>query len=140
MDDLDESRPLPASGRAARPRTRHVMKRVTIDMLRAHLLVASLTAAATEALLCIALPVLPVPDAFFASASFRLFALALIIGGVVIAREFAEVAFEVAVRRDYAIRAAVGASPAVIAANCPRRWLVVLHLRLTGQPFVLAGH
>ncbi|NUY35208.1 hypothetical protein F0160_32690 [Paraburkholderia sp. JPY303] len=116
------------------------MKRVTIDMLRAHLLVASLTAAGTEALLCIALPVVPVSDAFFASASFRLFALGLIIGGVVIAREFSEVAFELAVRRDYAIRAARGARPAVVSANCPRRWLVVLHLRLTGQPFVLAEH
>ncbi|WP_233849169.1 hypothetical protein [Paraburkholderia sp. HD33-4] len=116
------------------------MKRVTIDMLRAHLLVASLTAAGTEALLCTALPVLPVSDAFFTAVSFRLFALALIIGGLVIAREFAGVAVEGAVRRDYAIRAAGGAWPAVIAANCPRRWLVVLHLRLTGQPFVLAGH
>jgi hypothetical protein len=32
------------------------MKPVTIDMLRAHLLVASLTAAGAEALLCTALP------------------------------------------------------------------------------------
>ncbi|HEX3378958.1 MAG TPA: hypothetical protein VHU21_04025 [Paraburkholderia sp.] len=115
------------------------MKPVTIDMLRAHLLVASLTAVGTEALLCIALPVLPVSDAFFASASFRLFALALIVGGVVIAREFAEVAFEVAVRRDHAVRAVLE-WPAAIASNCPRRWLVVLHLRLAGQPFVLVGH
>jgi hypothetical protein len=116
------------------------MKPVIIDMLRAHLLVASVTAAGTEALLGIALPVLPVSDAFFASVSFRLVALAVIVGGVVIAREFAQAAFELAVRRDFAIRAARGARPAVIAVNCPRRWLVVLHLRLTGQPFVLAEH
>ena len=115
------------------------MKRVTIDMLRAHLLVASLTAVVAEALLCIALPVLPVSEAFFVSTSFRLIALAVIVAGVVIAREFAEVAFEVAVRREHAIRA-VREWPAAIAANCPRRWLVVLHLRLTGQPFVLAEH
>ncbi|APA84691.1 hypothetical protein BJG93_04285 [Paraburkholderia sprentiae WSM5005] len=115
------------------------MKPVTIDMLRAHLLVASVTAAAAEALLGITLLVLPVPGSFIASASFRLFALALIVGGVIIAREFAAVAFEVAVRRDY-VTCAVREWPAAIASNCPRRWLVVLHLRLTGQPFVLAGH
>jgi hypothetical protein len=115
------------------------MKPVTIDMLRAHLLVASVTAALAEALLCLALLVLPVSDAFFASTSFRLFALAVIVGGVVIAREFAEFAYEVAVRRDYAIRA-VSEWPAAIASNCPHRWLVLLHLRLTGQPFVLAEH
>ncbi|MCC8404830.1 hypothetical protein LJ655_23650 [Paraburkholderia sp. MMS20-SJTN17] len=45
------------------------MKRVTIDMLRAHLLVASVTAAGAEALLCVALPV---SGAFFGSASFVL--------------------------------------------------------------------
>ncbi|WP_233801668.1 hypothetical protein [Paraburkholderia sp. HP33-1] len=116
------------------------MKRVTIDMLRAHLLVASLTAVGAEALLCVALPVLPVSESFFGSTSFRMFALVLIVGSVVVAREFAQVAFEFAVRRDYAIRAVRDAWPAVIAANCPRRWLVVLHLRLTGQPFVLAEH
>jgi hypothetical protein len=116
------------------------MKPVTIDMLRAHLLVASLTAAGTEALLCIALPVLPVSDAFFASASFRLFVIALMVGGVVIAREFSQVAFEFAVRRNFAFRAVREAWPVAIAANCPRRWLVVLHLRLTAQPFVLAEH
>ncbi|MFT4070103.1 hypothetical protein [Paraburkholderia sp.] len=116
------------------------MKPATIDMLRAHLLVASLTAAGIEALLCIAWPVLPVSRAFFASTSFRLFALALIVGGVLVAREFAHAAFELAVQRHHAIPAASGAWQVAAAAECPRRWLVVLHLRLTGQPFVLSGH
>ncbi|MBN3846531.1 hypothetical protein G3N58_06745 [Paraburkholderia sp. Ac-20342] len=115
------------------------MKPATIDMLRAHLLVASVTAMGADTLLCVTLPMLPVSHTFFASMSFRLFALALIVGGVVVAREFAQVAFEFAVKHDYAT-AGGHVSPVAIAAGCPRRWLVVLHLRLTGQAFVLAGH
>jgi hypothetical protein len=116
------------------------MKPATIDMLRAHLLVASLTAAGTEALLCIALPMLPISQAFFSSTSFRLFALALIVGGVVVAREFAHAAFDLAVKRHHAIPADAGTWQVAAATDCPRHWLVVLHLRLTGQSFVLVGH
>ncbi|OLL30801.1 hypothetical protein BTH42_15065 [Burkholderia sp. SRS-W-2-2016] len=120
------------------------MKPVTVDMLRAHLLVASLTAALAELLLCVALPLLPVSENFFASMPFRLGALALIVGGVFAAREFAQLAFDFAVRRAYAEPAApaergASTSTVALAADCPQRWLVVLHLRLTGQAFVLAG-
>jgi hypothetical protein len=116
------------------------MKPATIDMLRAHLLVASLTAVGIEVLLCIALPLLPISPSFFTSTSFRLFALAAIVGGVVVAREFAHAEFERAVRRHHAIPAHTGAWQVAAATECPRHWLVVLHLRLTGQPFVLAAH
>jgi len=116
------------------------MKPATVDMLRAHLLVASVTAMGADMLLCVTLPMLPVSPAFFASIPFRLFALALIVGGVVVAREFAQVAFEFAVKHDYAAATGRHPAPVAIAADCPRRWLVVLHLRLTGQAFVLAGH
>jgi len=116
------------------------MKPATIDMLRAHLLIASLTAAGAEALLCIALPVLPISQAFFSSTPFRLFALTLIISGVVVAREFAHAAFERAVKCHQAIPADAGAWQLAAAADCPWHWLVVLHLRLTGQPFVLTAH
>ncbi|MGF6967657.1 hypothetical protein OKW43_004685 [Paraburkholderia sp. WC7.3g] len=34
----------------------------------------------------------------------------------------------------------VASVTAAVASNCPLRWRVVLHLRLTGQSFVLAGH
>ncbi|SMG20821.1 hypothetical protein [Paraburkholderia susongensis] len=116
------------------------MKPVTVDMLRAHLLVASLTAVGADMLLCVALSVLPVSQAFFASTSFRLFALAVIVGGVVVAREFAQAAFELAVKRNGAFLAGPGLRPVAVVADCPRRWLVVLHLRLTGQPFVLVEY
>lgn len=118
------------------------MKTVTVDMLRAHLLVASLTAMGTEALVCVALLVLPVSQEFFGSTSFRLFALVVIVGGVITAREFAQAAFESAVEKHHTMPVNRAAWPVEFAvdADCPRRWLVILHLRLTGKPFVLAGH
>jgi hypothetical protein len=118
------------------------MKTVTVDMLRAHLLVASLTAVGAEVLVCVALLILPVSQAFFGSASFRLFAMALIVGGVITAREFAQAAFESAIEQHHAMPLRRSAWPDAFAvrADCPRRWLVVLHLRLTGKPFELAGH
>jgi Na+/serine symporter len=120
----------------------HVMKPVTVDMLRAHLLVASLTAAGAEAVLCVALLVLPMSQHFFGSMSFRLLSVAVIAGGVIVAREFAQAAFAFAVARHYATAVNRSAWPVEfeVAPDCPRRWLVILHLRLTGKPFVLAGH
>lgn len=118
------------------------MKPVTVDMLRAHLLVASLTAVGTEAVVCIALLALPVSQQFFDSTSFRLLAIALIVGGVIVAREFAQAAFAIAVDRHHAQAVNRSALPVEFAVtpDCPRRWLVILHLRLAGKPFVLAGH
>ena len=113
------------------------MRPVTVDMLRAHLLVASLTAAGAQAVLCIALLLEPVPEQFFASAPFRLLAIVVMIGGVIATREFAHAAFQIAVKRRHTMS---GASAVQVAPDCPRRWLVILHLRLTGRPFVLAAH
>ncbi|KAA1012020.1 hypothetical protein FVF58_12940 [Paraburkholderia panacisoli] len=113
------------------------MKPATADMLRAHLLVASLTAAGAEAVVCIALLVSPVSQQFFVTMPFRLLAIAVIVGGVIVTREFAQAAFEFSVKSHPTMRAA---SPVEVTADCPRRWLVILHLRLTGRSFVLAGH
>jgi hypothetical protein len=119
-----------------------VMKTVTVDMLRAHLLVASLTAVGAEALVCIALLVLRVPQHFFGSTSFRLFAIVVILGGVIAAREFAQAAFDSAIEKHHATPVNRSAWPVEFAvdADCPRHWLVVLHLRLTGKPFVLRDY
>jgi hypothetical protein len=116
------------------------MKPPTVDMLRAHLQVASLTAVGAEALVCVALLVLPVSQHFFGSASFRLIAIAVITGGVIVTRELARAAFELAVASCHANAANGSVRPFafVVARNCPRRWLVVLHLRMSGKPFVLA--
>ncbi|MFM0502155.1 hypothetical protein [Paraburkholderia caffeinilytica] len=113
------------------------MNPVTTDMLRAHLMAASLTAMATEVLVLMALLVLPVSQQVFSSPAFQFLALALIASGVIVMRQFALVAFNLAIQGHYARFA--GRS-VLVEANCPRRGLVVLHLRFTGKPFVLAGH
>lgn len=113
------------------------MKPVTTDMLRAHLMAASLTAMGTEALALLALLVLRVPQQVFISTGFQALALALIVSGVIVMRHFAQAAFELAIQGQYATSAD---RPVLIGADCPRRWFVVLHLRFTGKPFVLAGH
>ncbi|MFL9953851.1 hypothetical protein PQR21_17335 [Paraburkholderia nemoris] len=113
------------------------MKPVTTDMLRAHLMAASLTAMGTEALALLALLVLPVSQQVFSSTGFQSLALALIVSGVIVMRQFAQAAFDLAIQGHYATPAGW---PVLIEADCPRRWFVVLHLRFTGKPFVLAGH
>ncbi|RDJ99038.1 hypothetical protein [Paraburkholderia lacunae] len=116
------------------------MKPVTVDMLRAHLMAASLTAMCAEALASLALLVLPISPHAFSSTPFRLFALGSIIGGVVAMRYFAQVSFGLAIRSRHASSRGWTARPVSVAASCPRRWLVILHLRFTGRPFVLAEH
>lgn len=116
------------------------MKPATVDMLRAHLLVASLTAMGAEVLACLALLVLPVSQSAFSSTPFRLLAVAVILSGVIVTRQFAHAAFELALQGHFATVANRRSRPVAIAVDCPRRWLVILHLRLTGRAFVLAGH
>jgi hypothetical protein len=113
------------------------MKPVTIDMLRAHLMAASLTAMAAEVLLGLALLVSPVSEPVFTSTRFRMLATAAIVGGVVVIRQFARIAFAMAVRSSHATPGVCIAGPVWVAADCPWRSLVILHLRFTGKPFVL---
>ncbi|ASV99229.1 hypothetical protein [Paraburkholderia aromaticivorans] len=116
------------------------MKPVTVDMLRAHLMVASLTAMGAEVLVCLGLLLLPVSRYAFGSTSFRLLAVAVIVSGVIVTRHVAHLAFEFALRGHYASGGGRPAQSVAIASNCPRRWLVILHLRLAGRPFELAEH
>jgi hypothetical protein len=115
------------------------MKPVTVDMLRAHLMVASLTAMGAEALMLLVLLVLPIPPQTASSTLFRLLALAVIMSGVIVMRQLAHAAFDLALQSHHAAPENWPTRSVSIAANCPRRWLVILHLRFTGRPFVLAG-
>jgi hypothetical protein len=133
---VPQTAPLHVAVRFFRPRD-HAMKPLTVDMLRAHLMAASLTAMGTEALALLALLVLPISQQLFSSTSFQLLALALIVSGVLVMRQIAQAAFDLAIQGRYATRAG---RPVLIEADCPQRWFVVLHLRFTGKPFVLAGH
>lgn len=122
-----------------RPRN-EAMKPATVDMLRAHLMVASLTALAADVLACVTVAALPGTQHLFVSAAFRFAALAMVAGGVIVARQVAQAAFHLAVADRYANVAGLYARPVAVAPDCPRLWLVILHLRLTGTPFVLRGH
>ncbi|MFL6637846.1 MAG: hypothetical protein ACJ8HC_05060 [Paraburkholderia graminis] len=114
------------------------MKPVTADMLRAHLMVASLTAVAADLLACVTVFVDPGAEHLFVSAAFRLSSIAVMAGGVMVARQFAQAAFRAAVADRHASVASLCSRPIDLAPDCPRLWLVVLHLRLTGKPFVLS--
>ncbi|WP_176058406.1 hypothetical protein [Paraburkholderia sp. BCC1876] len=120
------------------------MKPLTVDMLRAHLIVASFTALCAQLLACVALLLLPVSQQLFSSTPFRLLAVAAIVSGVIVTREFAQAAFDSALQSrhvtSHEAHAHAHARCVAIAADCPQCWLVVLHLRLTGRPFVLAAH
>ncbi|CAB3710190.1 hypothetical protein [Paraburkholderia rhynchosiae] len=120
------------------------MKPVTVDMLRAHLMVASLTALAADVLACATALLVPGAQYLFVSAAFRLIALAVMASGVIVTRQFAHAAFELAVEgRHVSVAGRIAgeyARPVALASNCPRLWLVILHLRLTGKPFILTVH
>lgn len=117
------------------------MKPNHLDKLRAHLLAASFTAMGVEVLGYLALLVLPVPQGAVRATSLRLLAVVIIVAGVIAIRQFARVAFDLAIRSRHAVplpALAPGRQSVEIALDCPRRWLVIIHLRLTGTPFDLA--
>ncbi|MEC5409092.1 hypothetical protein VOM14_26425 [Paraburkholderia sp. MPAMCS5] len=116
------------------------MKPATVDMLRAHLMVASLTALAADVLACVTVAVVPGAQHPFVSSTFRLIALAFMASGVIVTRQAAHAAFHLAVEKCHASAASLYSWPVAVASDCLRRWLVILHLRLTGKPFMAGVH
>ncbi|HEX7937150.1 MAG TPA: hypothetical protein VF573_29300 [Paraburkholderia sp.] len=116
------------------------MKPATVDMLRAHLMVASLTALAADVLACVTVAVVPGAQHLFVSSTFCLIALALMASGVIVTHQVAHAAFHLAVEERHASAASLHSRLVAVAADCPRRWLVILHLRLTGKPFIAGVH
>lgn len=116
------------------------MKPVTVDMLRAHLMAASLAAMGAEIVLLTVLLVLPISEETFSSTPFRLIAIAVIVSGVIVIRRLAHSAFVRAMQRRYVVTNIAPSRPVRVTTRCPRRGLVILHLRLTGKPFVLVSH
>lgn len=115
------------------------MKPVTVDMLRAHLMAASMTAIAIEFLALIALLTLPVSQEALSSTPSRLVAIIVTISGVMAIRHRARVAFDLAVQRHHVVPCVSSSQKVLVTTTCPRGWLVVLHLRFTGRPFSLAS-
>jgi hypothetical protein len=114
------------------------MKAVTVDMLRANLMAASVTAIGAEAIAFLALVMTPVSQQTLSSRPFRLLAIATIIIGVIVIRRVARVAFDLAIARHHVTPYMSNSWPMLVLTDCPWRWLVILHLRLRGRPFALA--
>jgi hypothetical protein len=114
------------------------MKPVTVDMLRAHLMTASLMAMILEAVALTSLFVFHVSEGTIRSTTFRLLAIAVIVGGVLVTRRLACLAYKVAVKNRHAICRGQRTLLVSVLPDCPRRPLVILHLRLTGIPFELS--
>lgn len=112
------------------------MKPSIVEMLRAHLLAASLAAACMDASAVAAIVLFHVPGAVFESRGFRLGAVGAVALGTFAVRRLASHAFRRAVRHAHAWPA-TGTWPARVSRACPSMPLVVLHLRLTGKPYAL---
>lgn len=115
------------------------MKAATVDMLRAHLTVASVTAAGGGLVALLALATTPVSQQTLSSPPFQLLALAVIVCGVFVIRHVGRIAFDLAVERRQVTPCMSPTGLTFVLTNFPWRWLVILHLRLRGRPFLLAG-
>jgi hypothetical protein len=112
------------------------MKQTTIDMLRVHLMAASLCAVCIEVGMVIA-HLFGVADHSFQNLWFRLAGLAFIVCCVTAVRCIAHLAFDKALKRDYASGARVPCELVRVSVKCPWLALVVLHLRFTSKPYAL---
>ncbi len=115
-----------------------IVKSVTVDMLRAHLLMAALAAMVVQVAALASLLLLGISESVFDSAAFRVSCVLVIVVGILAARHIAHFAFGGAVKSGHAVCCDQRTRRISVASDCPRRHLVILHLRLTGIPFELA--
>ncbi|MGF6778865.1 hypothetical protein [Paraburkholderia sp. GAS334] len=115
------------------------MKPVTVDMLRAHLITASLAAMCIQVILLLSLPLFDVSESSLESLPFRLAAMVSIVCGVALTRQIASMSFSRALQSHHATFRTPASKGAMVsvASNCPLRELVILHLRFSGRSFEL---
>lgn len=116
----------------------YIVKFVTVDMLRAHLLTAAFTAMVVQVASLASLLLFGVAESVFDSSAFRASCVLAIIAGTLVARRVAHVAFSGAMKSHHATCCNRPMKCISVASDCPRRLLVILHLRLSGIPFELA--
>jgi 4-amino-4-deoxy-L-arabinose transferase-like glycosyltransferase len=105
----------------------------TIERWRAYLLVASFAAAVIQVAAIFAILVLRVPQDDFASPLFRMSVIALVACSVAVVRQLAQLAFRDALASRH-VRLVGGRQRAVaLSAHCPRKILVILHVRFNRQ-------
>jgi hypothetical protein len=111
------------------------MKPPLIEQLRAYLQLAALSAILIQAVVFIAIVVLQVPQAVFTSALFRIGAALAIAVSVYAMRGLARDAFRDALASRHARLVGWQRRTVALGPECPRRLLVLLHVRLNRHTF-----
>jgi len=112
------------------------MSRITVEMLRAYLVTASLLAMGMDGTIVIVALVVHVPDAVFEGSMFRLVALTMLVACTVAVKVRAMHAFRRAVKGRTAIDAGIGC-PVLVDCSCPSLGLVIFYLRLSRREFLV---
>ncbi|ACC70370.1 hypothetical protein PPMP20_32410 [Paraburkholderia phymatum] len=112
------------------------MKQTTVQMIRAHVVTASLAATTIDVFVVGLLFFCKYPETLFETRSFRELAFALLVAAVLIMRHAARIAFRAAVNRRHAHYLGPRRDAVCVSAMCPARSLVILHLHFTGMPYV----
>jgi hypothetical protein len=113
------------------------MKPTTVDMLRAYLMTASLASAVIATLALAALAVFGISDQTFQTPAFRAGAVAAVIFLVLLTRQAAKLAFHTAVANRHTPPIGPRGHRISVSRECPRRQLVILHLRFSRRIFDL---
>ncbi|BCF97129.1 hypothetical protein PPGU19_016980 [Paraburkholderia sp. PGU19] len=112
------------------------MKQTTVQMIRAHLVTASVAATAIDICVVSLLLFCKFPQTLFETATFRELTFGLLLAAVLITRRAARMAFRAAVKRHHAHFIGPRRDAVCVSAICPARGLVILHLHFTGMPYV----
>jgi hypothetical protein len=112
------------------------MKQTTVEMIRAHLVTASIAATTIDVAVVSLLFFFRFPEAAFETASFRMLMFTLLLAAVLTTRHVARLAFRAALRQHYARFVGPDSDSVSVSARCPARRLVILHLHFTGVPYV----
>ena len=112
------------------------MKQTTVQMIRAHIVTASVAATTIDVFVVSLLFICKFPETLFETTTFRVLTGALLVAAVLITRHAASVAFRAAVKRHHARFIGPRRDAVCVSAFCPARPLVILHLHFTCMPYV----
>lgn len=112
------------------------MKQTTVEMIRAHVVTASVAATAIDVAVVSLLFFCKFPESMFETATFRALTFTLLIAAVFLTRHAAHRAFRAAIRRRHARFVGPQEDAVCVSSMCPSRRLVILHLHFTGVPYV----
>ncbi|AYQ41522.1 hypothetical protein BLA9940_06516 [Burkholderia aenigmatica] len=107
----------------------------TIERWRAHLLVAALAGMFIQCFVLVSLLAWRVPEAFFTTMTFRVWAVIAVATAILSARKLAGVAFRAAVACGCVRVTGIDRRTVVVSSDCAYRRWVVLHIRLHGNRY-----